>query len=462
MFRSRNSSFDSHYYDNRENDYDNEYEYDSEDPYHNYEYKKSTSQNSKYNESFNNIYIDMDIEYFDINLKEILKDININLLDNKINEKDLPKIENENIFQLNEIIENKKIVFFENRHEYLSKKKIIILILNSGGIIYGGCLRDCIRHDFGAKLYYHFTSDTCRVLDNLLYCDKDIHTLSYEDRNTIFNDIDTIMNMSVFKKFLLILDDLDIKYEYYIFNDFKKYIDLFDDKNQISKYIILKIKIDNLFDINNLKNYSSFYQNPNINVSFRSYKSCTIKIDILICQENISIKKVVEDMTLNSDFYCNSLFIFNNKLHINKEIAKNLKESSFESLYEDEIKRNIDIFLKEKLYNSEVINIVKKQIIEKKAIELNLSKKSDLRINKIKEKGFKIIAKQDIYEFIHCKDELCLLCRSEISEEIEIVKYKCCNSYFHQECLVEYIKKKEINKCFICSKSIDPIKLKML
>ena len=451
MFRRRNLSFDS-YEDNYET-FHNDYE--SDDSYPNFEFKESISQKSQYNDSFNEIPINIDIQNFDINLK----DMNIRLLDNKISELDLPLMKNQNILQLNDIIDNQKRLYVENKHEYLTKKKILVLLLNSGAAIFGGSIRDCITHDYGAILYYNFIPYL--GIDYLLYCNKETNPESYEDRNTILNDIDTIMNMTVFETFLSILDDLKIKYHYYLFNNFKKYIDIIDNENEISKYIHLEIKIDNEFDINNLEKFScsKFLER---NLYFKSYKTCNIKIDILICKENIPIKKVVETITFNSDFYCNSLFIFNNKLQINKEIAKKLKEVLIESLYEDEIKRNIDIFLKEKLYNSEVINIVKKQIIEKKAISLNLSKKIELRINKIKAKGFRIICKQDIYDIIKCKDEICLICRSEISEEIEIVKYKCCNSYYHEECLVDYMNKKEINKCFVCSKSIDSKILKML
>ena len=363
-YHGRGISFES--FDSNEDNYETFHnDYESDDSYPNFEFKESISQKSQYSDYLNEINTNMDILNFDINLK----DMNIHSSDNKINELDLPLIKNQNIIQLNDLIENQKRLYVENRHEYLTKKKIVNLIINSGGAIYGGSLRDSITHDYGAILYYNFIPYI--DINYLLYCNKDIHCESYEDRNTIFNDIDTIMNMEVFETFLLKLDDLKIKYHYYLYNDFKKYIDIIDNKNEISKYIHFEIKIDNLFDINNLENYSSF-KFLGSNISFKSYKKCTIKIDILICNENVSIQNLVENITSNSDFYCNSLFIFNNKLQINKDIAKNLKEVLIESSYEDEIKKNIDIFLRERLYNSEVINIVKKQIIDKKAIPLNL------------------------------------------------------------------------------------------
>ena len=212
--------------------------------------------------------------------------------------------------------------------------------------------------------------------------------------------------------------------------------------------------MNNPFDIDNILHFGNF-SNKLKKCSFNKYKLCSFKIDIILCKENLSIKNVIENITSNSDFFCNALYIYHFSLEINKNIAKYLKEFDFESLQTNEIKKNIDIFLKKKCYTSDVIQIIKKQIYQKEAVVLNLSKKSQMRKNKIISKGYKILYNQYVYDEIFCKDEICLLCRSDILEDKECIKFKCCNSFFHKECLSDWMKQKEINKCFVCSKSID-------
>ena len=76
-------------------------------------------------------------------------------------------------------------------------------------------------------------------------------------------------------------------------------------------------------------------------------------------------------------------------------------------------------------------------------------------MSKIKSKGFTILVNHNIFEYVSCKDETCLLCRCDKLEGNKVIKFKCCNSFYHEECLVEYVKKVEIKKCFLCSKYID-------
>lgn len=442
-------------------DYLDDYFRDDEDDYSLNEFihptiYKSTNNNPKYNFEFNNVNFDIFITNLNINKND---------LDLKHNKKifigELPTINNLNLnlFQLNDLIEFQKITYAENKHEYFTKKKIFTLILESGGGVFGGFIRDHIIHDYGSILFYDFLEieniyNGMNKLINILYCNKDIYPETYIERNTIFNDIDCIMNMNQFNILKNSLDSFDIKYEYYILNEFNKYMDIIDIKDQIKTFIPLWIYINNPFDIENLKDFP-YSTNFKANLNFKKYKSCVFKLDILICRENILIKDALDNITSNSDFYCNSLYIYNYSLEINKNIAQNLKNQVFTSSFNDENKKNIDIFFKQKFYISDVIEIVKKQIFEKKAVSLNLEKRCQYRIDKMKLKGFNIIYFQSIFDEIYCKDEICLICRSEFLENTLNIKFKCCNSYFHRECLYDWINKKEIKKCFLCSKVVD-------
>lgn len=424
-------------------------------------FSKSTS--TIYNHSLDNIEMNPFIRNLYISPKDFKSSNNENNKEKLCLKEDLCLMkefnEDLNIVHLNYYIESVKKKYHQNKHMYFTQQKIFTLLLQAQAGIFGGFVRDYIIHKHGSNSFYHFMNNESSYLCeniSLFYCNENFHPESYQNRNTISCDIDTVMNMKIFDNFLLKLDSFNIKYKYNIFNNFKKYIEITDDKNQILKYIKFQIVIDNPFDINNFKSFSNF-KNIGNNVSFHQYDTSIVQLDILICKDDVHIKDTIENITSNSDFYCNSLYILNDILSISENISKNLKEFSFEieTLYQDSIKRNLDIFLKKDIYTKEVIEIVKKQIFEKKAMCLNLSKKKEYRMSKIKSKGFTILFNHDIFEYLSCKDEICLLCRSDTLNENKIIKFKCCNSFYHEECLIDYVKKLEIKKCFLCSKNIN-------
>ena len=451
------SSVDSDIYDDDRSEQYDRSDNESNDS-DNYCLKFSKNKSSKYDNSLDNILINPFIRYLDVSPKYFKSSDNENIKDkeNLSLIKDLN--EDSNIVHLNYLIESVKKIYYQNKHKYFTQQKIFTLLIESGAGIFGGFIRDYLIHKYGSNSFYYFMNNKSSYLcENipLFYCNEKFHPESYQNRNSISADIDTVMNMKIFEHFLSTLDSFNIKYNYTIFNNFKKYIEIIDNQNQISKYIKFKIIIDNPFDINNFQTFSNF-KNIGNNVSFHKYNTSIVQLDILICKDDLSIKDTIENITSNSDFYCNSLYIFNDTLSISKNILKNLKEEpSFESLYENNIKKNLDIFLKKNIYTKEVIEIVKKQIFEKIAMPLNLSKKIEYRMSKMKSKGFRILINHNIFEYLSCKDEICLLCRSDTLNENNIIKFKCCNSFYHEECLIEYVKKLEIKKCFLCSKNID-------
>ena len=459
-------SVDSIYYDDDYYDRMNNLDNESDNNYGNSTTIFSKSKTSKYNHSLDTIHINPSIRNLHVSSEFYITSNNEDNKENENNKEDLDlslmKEFNKdlNIVHLNYFIESEKKRYNENRHRYFTLQKIFTLLIESGAGIYGGFIRDYLLHKYGSSSFYYFminkSSYLCENIP-LFYCNEKFHPESYQNRNTISVDIDTVMNMKRFEYFVSTLDSFNIKYSYTIFNNFKKYINIIDNQDQISKYIIFKIFIDNPFDINNLETFSNFKSVGN-NISFKKYETSVILIDILICNDDVSVKDTLENITSNSDFYCNSLYILYDKLSISESISKKIKVFSFgiDTLYQDDIRRNLDIFLKKNIYTSEVIEIVKKQIFERKAVCLNLSQKKEYRMTKIKSKGFTILVNHNIFEYISCKDEICLLCRSDTFEGGgKVIKFKCCNSFYHEECLVEYVKKIEIKKCFLCSKYID-------
>lgn len=455
---------------NRDNDYDRDYDRDDDDYYENRYPRNTYVKSDKWklkNDDFNKL--DKYNSFVHYSIYTIIKNYYINhkLINNKllVNNSsvidDPPKLPDINSFDIKinmkKIIESESIKYVENKNDYMTKKRFFTLLTDCGAGIFGGSIRDSIIHDYGAQNFYdhinndYFNKDKYVDHINLLYCDDKFHPESYIDRNTIFNDIDTVMTDSHLNTFLEELDSLYIKYEYVKYHDLTRYININNLDNLISSYIVLTITIDNKAELSKIE----YSKNLGKNIIFNYLKKCFFKIDILLCKEDISVKKVLDKITSNSDFYCNSIYLFNNKLEINEEIANKIKKPYDDTLYEDNIKKNIDIFLKKENYITDTLDIVKTQILERKAISINLTQKTEKRINKIKSKGFKIIFSQNIYECISCNDEVCILCRDDFTDLNEPLKLKCCNSYYHKECLLDISNSNKYKKCLYCAKELD-------
>ena len=467
-------SYNDHndYTQNENNNYLNYY------PCRKNKYFESIVRNPKYNYLIDNLPTNKIIKNYYIDFKSID-------LDDKCRveyEFNLYSIESFcKIFKQNRL--NRKN-YINYTHEYKTKNKIFTLLTNCGASIFGGSIRDSFIHDYGKQKFYDYLNKNFNNFYhpdgnylnniNLIYCDENFHPESYTDRNTIFNDIDAVMNDTHFNNFLLELDSLLIKFEYIKYNNFKEYINIDNLETLISSHVVLTITISNPY-VNIIEQliYHKYITDLGDIIDLDNFKECCFKIDILLCNDNVSVKEVLNKITSNSDFYCNSIYLFNNKLEINEELAIKIKEPCYNSPYEDTVKKNIDIFLKKEIYTTNIINILKKQICEKKAVSINLSKKTEKRIEKIINKGFKITYQQDIFEYIICNDEVCLLCRSdvnkpvqqydseetisnnELEENIKSIKFKCCNTYYHSECLLINSNLDIYTKCWHCSKNID-------
>jgi len=470
-YGSDNDSDRDNDYSNRGGDEDSRNDYD-EDYRNNSTYHSSPSKISNYNIDFNYFPLNETIKNYDMNIDIINRpylnnSVNLNNLDDSINLDDSNELSNDhNSFymkiKMDELINIEKKKYIDNKHEYFTKKKIFTLLNNCGAGIFGGSIRDSLLHDYGANKFYEYINGNVSYLNNLnlIYGDNKFHPESFTDRNLIFNDIDTVMNNDHFKLFLLELDLVSVCYDYTKYDNFEDYIDISNLENLVSSYITLNLTIESPYN-ENIANHK-FVKNFGIKHFFKNFKRCYFKIDILLCNEGVPIKKVLDIITSNSDFYCNSLYLFNNKLEISEENAKKIKEKEYYSSYKDIIKRNIDVFLKKEIFKTYIINIVKIQILEKKAISLNLSKKTEKRISKMKIKNFKLIYNQYVYEYVIGDDNICILCRSEfddsntsLEEPMKAIKFKCCNSYYHKKCLIELCILNQYKNCIYCNKITD-------
>ena len=401
---------------------------------------------------------------------------------------------------LNNIIEEKKLKIFQVmkninaeknivkninlKHKFISIKHIADLLKNNfNGSIFGGYIRDLFLHNNGSFNYYEeyskYLNDNQYLIkkkksyqflniniiehDNVLYNNKNFHNESYIERNTIPNDIDIVLHEEDYQHFLKFLNE-NFKHNYTFKNheNFNKYMKINDSNHKIKSFHT--VWIDLLNPVNDLKKKISYYEFTNLGLGIISneFTCARVKIQIFTCDKNTPKKDVLNILTNGADFFCNSLYYgYDNKINIsikNMNIIDN-KIVIF-SKYNDKIKKNLDKFLQYKIYKTKILDIVLKQIFERKAFPIDQSTLMYKRIKKMKKKHFKIY-----YETLYFtknieinNNEICILCRDKIDLN-DIISMKCCNSYYHRKCMREICSnikyKNNVCSCFMCKKYID-------
>ena len=421
----------------------------------------SSNSNSNSNSSNSSNSNDIDSLYFVGSWNKSLKNAS---------EEDINKIKQSIMQKINEdkIMQN-RVDYHKNKINYFAKKEVFNILVDLNIGIFGGAIRDSFLHDYGAKKfykYYHEYVEDNTFLVNLhqhklfigkdiceVYADPDFHSISAFDRKVIINDFDTVMHESDVNRLIEYLDSETVS-NFHINknNNFSKYMNINDPLEMIESYWIISFYIE-------------------INKKFEN-----IKIDALICKDSCSIENVLNNISSMSDFFCNSIFLYNKTFKISEFIVDKLlttcsietienlenfpisnKVYPIDSLYEEE-KENINFHLKKRIYNKNIVEIVKEQIYEKKCYPINelIMRK---RLQKMDGKKFKFEIKLNYVESKIINDEVCLLCMDEINEEEKNIKLKCCNSNYHKKCFIELINhfkyKDKIIPCFVCTSKID-------
>jgi len=390
-----------------------------------------------------------------------------NLLKNKLNEID------------SKINRNK---YIEKKFEYKIKKRIFEILQELGAGIFGGSIRDQILHESASKKFYQYyekyTNDNMIVIPhnnnddnniryiynkiflgkpvNITYCDKNFHSETYLDRNTIMNDIDCVINENLFERLIKHIEKIDNSIKIYTkkYNNFKNYIHIKDSSKIIKSYITIYISAINKF--NHIKHYLTFNECIDADLDLPIFKPIYFKIDIFIYDDSSNIFQALNLMSANSDYFCNSLYMINNRLSINDNIAKSIIRPNYESNITDIKKRCLDIFIKKHLYKEQIVKIIINQIYNRNAypVKCNIIGK---RILKMSSKNFKILDQYNFFDNVILHEEICILCRDNINSNNENIKLICCNSCYHQNCFkdIVYRHKYEIKRCYMCSTKIN-------
>lgn len=368
----------------------------------------------------------------------------------------------------------KKNKFIEKKFEYKLKKKIFELLQELGGGIFGGAIRDQLLHEKGSKNFYSFydqyTNNNTIICNefqcgkifigksiNITYCDKYFHKDTYLDRNTIINDIDCVLNINQYERLIEKIKKIDnsIRIHSNKYDNFKKYINLNDPSKIIKSFMTIHISALNKY--NQIRTLFSNNDLIDADIDIPLFLPVYFKIDIFFYDDDSNLFKALNLISSNSDYLCNSLYIVNNRISINDKTTRCLSIPNYESNLTDLKKKNIDMFLKKHIYITKMTNIIINQIYNREAYPIRC-KIIQKRVDKMKFKNFKIINVYNFFENIKLNNEVCLLCRDNINNNEDCIRFICCNSCYHQSCFKEIVTRNKNNsykRCYMCSSMIN-------
>ncbi len=287
------------------------------------------------------------------------------------------------------------------------------------GTVFGGYVRDLIRHDKAAKMFYE-------SLNKKEDYDDPVVSPETRDRLLVPRDID--VHFTSFKPYREFRHALRTKY-------FHSHV----------------IQIENVYTTVSSVNHIKMRVTPDLQIgriikSLPGIKSGTahevIFPELIKCLKNMSTSTDYVDVDIlispnlnppfsNLDFECNGLVMNTHGISLCEELKRNLKPIGIHRMRESVIK-NIE---------------------DKKAVLVNLKA---ARWDKMCDKNWDIVGGN--IEKINKEGEVCALCLDDISI-YGLYKFRCCNASYHCHCLTKIISVgqtavADTNKCTHCRQSI--------
>ncbi len=338
-----------------------------------------------------------------------------------------------------------ELEILKSRKKYKLSKKLIEIIQNSNGYIFGGAVRDMILHNYNAEEFYlkiskDFLEDLNKTdlseieKDNkvsewdlndkqLKYNNPEIYP-EYIDRFLYPNDIDCFMSLESKKIFLMMLRIHRLRFK------------------EITKEEPLKIYMEHISDLHRRLKIQKFQVTLDLEDLFISVMNFNVKempiINIDIITQDNSIKDLYPPFGA-VDFECNSLLLTpTNNYMLSPHLFLDINTA------------------KHKLYK--IQEIIKD--IENKTAKV-VEQVPLYRVDKMKKNGWKIIAKFKEKSYIlELKDseeeEICPLCCDKFKKGEYYLKRSCCkSSIYHQDCFRDLIDLNIRKCCPLCLDDFD-------
>jgi len=312
--------------------------------------------------------------------------------------------------------------------EWRNYSKIRDALLDMGGVIFGGAVRDEILHNMCAKKFYEEQQQYYKHHPD----GKNKKEYEYDNRSISRNTIDR----------LIIPNDIDVMFDINKVNEIIKYFTKFYNTKICKTTDLAYFKKDfpknmcTLFKIEVLKKFNEKYY--------------LVKIDLLGMNnvDNEDPITLFNSFPLNYDFDINSMFWSKNEGIYSKELFSSPRKTIHNSVLFYELYTNI---------NKKIANMTP-EFLWSNLSDLDTSNYKHSRIMKLKNKGWKIVINFNIYNFHSSnhltQDDTCIICLKNKNDFNHCVNFKKCNckSVMCLECIKKEYKK--LNKCPTCREII--------
>lgn len=324
------------------------------------------------------------------------------------------------------------------KSEWKIKQAIANIILEIGGVIFGGFVRDTLLHDHCAKKYYDKVKDDgfSASVQNICYNDETVYPET-KDRRLIPNDIDCYLeNAEMVAQFESTLSRH--KYSYhriFVRQNASEYIPRLNVPDNSLIHIRYKIYCFDHVAKYNLKStilsalplefrtLCNEHINECINRLYEASSDVNyVTIDALV-KKNPDLQ--VEAPFGNIDFECNALILTKDGIRLSNQlmISHGIVEATARAFKLAQIIQDIS---------------------QKRAVVARNEHPMDsFRFQKMKKKGWDIITNLELIQEIpyppptKYEKDICIICHDNF--EGKFYKLKCCSAKYHKDCLLQTI-----------------------
>lgn len=326
--------------------------------------------------------------------------------------------------------------------EWKIKRKIMDVIVKSGGTVFGGAVRDMVLHDSHATEFYKRTKLTHAELE-AAYNDP-LYMPEYNGRYVIPDDIDACLHIDHLENVLAQLKAQHLNIHLSFSRDPTEYFPTMNIEPGTVRHDRYIVKLFKPFKL--MKSIYDMLASPLFNAVASEVQcltrkiiglSCTIKLDFMISTVPLHLQQPEPPFGF-VDFDCNALLYTKNGITLSQKLWPT---STFDP-YAKTMKM-IEIF---------------KDIEARRAVMCIFAKPQDYRIRKMMRKGWEIGSDAITQLKDKTYDGHCLICQGDLNNSTQY-KLKCCDARYHINCMrdafgIGVAAMASTGRCVMCQKTI--------
>lgn len=308
-----------------------------------------------------------------------------------------------------------------NKAKWRFFTKVVQCLLDAGGLVFGGAVRDIYTRDYNAREFYGKVGYS-RASE--FYLDEEYHE-EFKDRMMIPKDLDVSIHHTKLASFFQTLKENSIQLKTLFARDAKTYLpNIKVEENEITHWRLelrpyLFVKLDKPSFANDLlrKEFEALMTKMNQVKT----EVGTVIVDLLVNQTDKEMDPPFGDL----DFECNGLILSKDGIRLSRCLHDRWQSRTFPLELEDKLAK------------------IKQDILKKRAVPIpqKLTTKMAYRTSKMVLKGY-TIHMQDIQTLNEEKpskteesNNCCILCHEDLTTT-KHYKLSCCEARYHEKCLV--------------------------